>query len=181
MRSIARTALPVVGAALTIVGAVTFAASSGRAQTRPAPTAESAFAAAQAAQVATVTFQQDSIGLHDLEEDLAAGRPAPSYARGRIRRARIAIQATQWPDAMQAKAADFVATAQKIEGALLAEDWTTAAPLAKTLHDAGHDLSDMAYTWLGSLAGAPAAASTTPDSAGPDGHSHSPSEGASHP
>lgn len=111
--------------------------------------AEMAYMVAQKAQVAQTTYHLDKAGLHDLDVAVAAGTIPPG-ALGNVRRARIAVQATEWPEALKAMATDQVATMKALEAAIRAEDLAAAAAPAKKAHDLGHDLSAAVYAWLDS-------------------------------
>lgn len=102
---------------------------------------------AQKAQVMAVTFQLDKSGFHDLDESLAAGT-LPAGALGPVRRARVATEATEWPSALRDTAMKLVHHMKDLEEAIRAEDVAKAAPLAKEVHDVGHDLSAAVYSWL---------------------------------
>ena len=133
--------------ALAAIGHATPAAS--------ADEAENAMRMAQKAQVMAVTFQLDKSGFHDLDESLAAGT-MPSGALGNVRRARIALMATDWPEAMHELARELGGHMMELEQALRAEDVAGAAPHAKKVHDVGHDLSTAVYTMLSTGQAAPA-------------------------
>jgi len=109
--------------------------------------ADNAFVMAQKAQVAHATYQLDSAGLHAIDEGSKAGT-IPAGALGTVRRARIAVQATEWPDALKPMAAEQVANMKLLEEALRTEDPSKAVELAAKVHDGGHDLSAAVYTWL---------------------------------
>lgn len=162
MLSFKRMVLPVASATLALFGITAVTVSSSRAQQRPAPTVEQAYQAAQVAQVAHAVYQMDNSGLHDLDEATQAGR-IPAGSLGRVRRIRIIAAATQWPEALQAKAKEFVEHAARLERALEAGDAAAAAPDAKEVHELGHEISNMAYQWLAALAGG---------STGGDRHDH---------
>ena len=117
--------------------------------------AENAMRMAQKAQVIAVTFQLDKSGFHDLDESLAAGT-MPSGALGNVRRARIALVATDWPEAMHETVRELGGHMMALEEALRAEDVAGAAPHAKKVHDVGHDLSAAVYTMLSTGQAAPA-------------------------
>jgi len=106
-----------------------------------------AYMIAQKAQVAHTTYQLDTAGLHALDVESNAGK-IPSGALGNVRRARIAVQATEWPEALKASATGVVTTMKSLEEAIRTEDPAQVAPLAKKAHDDGHDLSAAVYTWL---------------------------------
>jgi hypothetical protein len=153
MQTFRRILLPVAGAALAAVVVAGFTVAGVRSQQTHAPaTADEAMAAAQTAQVAIAVYHMDNAGLHDLDEASAAGRIPPG-ALGRVRRARIVTAATQWPDSIAPKAREFVEHAQRLEAALTAENAQAAAPDAHELHELGHEISDMVYSWLASLSG----------------------------
>ena len=107
-----------------------------------------AMMAAQKAQVIATTFQLDKSGFHDLDVATNAGQPAPSGALGNVRRARVALKATEWPEPLKATAAELDGHMQRLDDALRNEDWAAAAEPAEKVHDVGHDLSAMAYQWL---------------------------------
>jgi hypothetical protein len=109
--------------------------------------AEAAYMVAQKAQVAQATFQLDSAGLHDIDEGAKAGT-IPAGALGAVRRARIAVQATEWPEALKDMAAAQVATMKALEEAIRTEDAAQVVEPATKAHDDGHDLSAAVYTWL---------------------------------
>ena len=106
------------------------------------------YQAAVKAQVIAVTFQLDTSGFHDLEDSTAAG-VIPRGALGNVRRARIATQATDWPDPLREKATELVSHMMALEDGLRAEDPGVAAQPARHVHEVGHDLSTLVYTWLG--------------------------------
>lgn len=110
-------------------------------------TSDQAYMLAQKAAVSQATYQQDTAGLHALDEASNAGT-IPSGSLGRVRRARIAVQAAEWPEPLKADAMHFVETLKQLEEALRTEDAAKVAPVAKKAHDDGHDLSAAAYTWL---------------------------------
>jgi hypothetical protein len=111
--------------------------------------ADNAFMLAQKAQVAHAIFQLDSAGLHAIDEGAHAGTIPPG-ALGTVRRARIAVQATEWPDALKDMAMGQVADMKALEEAIRTEDPAKVAEPAAKVHDGGHDLSDAVYTWLDS-------------------------------
>jgi len=136
----------VAGVALTLATVATPAS--------PAAAQMDAFAVAQKAQAIATIYQLDKSGFHDMDVSLTAGT-MPAGALGTVRRARIAHQATSWPDALQEHAKALTAKMMEFEEALRAEDVGKSAPLAKEVHDIEHDFSAEVYTWL---TGAPAAA-----------------------
>lgn len=155
MRFLKRFALPIVGLTLVAAGAVSLEVTSGLAQTRQQATPDDAMRAAQVAQVALAVFQMDSANLHAIDVDTTAGA-IPSGALGRVRKARIVVQATSWPESLQSQVREYVEHSLALETALAAEDAAAAAPDAKAVHDIGHDISNAAYTWLATTSGAPA-------------------------
>jgi hypothetical protein len=128
----------VAGVAITVatIGLVASPASAN--QTDPA---------AQKAQVIATTFQLDTSKLHDIEEQAKAGTIL-SGALGYVRRARIATQATEWPEGLKSMATTLVADMRTLEEAIRTEDATKVAEPATKVHDGGHDLSAAVYTWL---------------------------------
>ncbi len=109
--------------------------------------AENAYMVAQKAQVGATTFQLDKSSLHDIDVQAAAGTIMPG-ALGNVRRARIAVQATEWPEALKPLATDLIADMKTLEEAIRSEDASKVAEPAKKVHDVGHDLSAAVYTWL---------------------------------
>jgi len=120
-------------------------------QVRPvgADQADNAFMLAQKAQVAHATYQLDSAGLHAIDDGAKAGTIPPG-ALGTVHKARIAVQATEWPDGLKDLAMDQVASMKTLEEAIRTEDPAKVAEPAARVHDSGHDLSDAVYTWLDS-------------------------------
>ena len=110
-------------------------------------TGDQAYMLAQKAAVNHATYQQDMAGLHALDEASNAGTIPPG-ALGNVRRARIAVQAVEWPEPLKENATHFVDTMKQLEEAIRTEDPARVAPLARKAHDDGHDLSAAAYTWL---------------------------------
>ncbi len=114
---------------------------------RPAEAQQDLALAAQKAQVMAVIYQLDSAGLHDLDVKLNNGEFVAG-ALGRVRRARIATQATQWPQEVQPMATELVQHLQALEGTLRDEDVAAAARPVTAAHDVEHNLSDKVYGWL---------------------------------
>jgi hypothetical protein len=110
-------------------------------------TGDQAYAIAVKAAVNHATYQLDTAGLHALDDASNAGT-IPSGALGSVRRARIAVQAAEWPEPLKAKAMSVVDTMKQLEEAIRSEDAAMVAPVAKKAHDDGHDLSAAVYTWL---------------------------------
>ncbi len=138
--------------ALTAAGfaagvAMTVATFGATAQPVVADQAEMAYMVAQKAQVAQTTYHLDKAGLHDLDVAAAAGT-IPAGALGNVRRARIAVQSTEWPEAMKAMAMEQIETMKALEEAIRSEDAAKVAEPAKKAHDLGHDLSAAVYAWL---------------------------------
>ena len=109
--------------------------------------AENAYMVAQKAQVAHTTYQLDNAGLHAIDVDANAGT-ITAGALGKVRQARIGLQATEWPEALKEMASSQVTTMKALEAAIRSEDAAQVTPLAKKAHDDGHDLSAAVYTWL---------------------------------
>ena len=135
----------VAGVAMTVV---TLGQVAPTASASPTEQHNDAMMAAQKAQVIATTFQLDKSGLHDIDVATNAGQPAPSGALGNVRRARVALKATEWPEPLKATAAELDGHLQRLDDALRNEDWAAAAEPAEKVHDVGHDLSAMAYQWL---------------------------------
>jgi hypothetical protein len=103
--------------------------------------------AAQKAQVIATTFQLDKSNFHDIDVQAAEGKMYPG-ALGYVRRARIAAQATDWPDGLKPAATGLIADMKTLEEAIRTEDPAKVAEPAKKVHDVGHDLSAAVYSWL---------------------------------
>ncbi|MDP8922100.1 MAG: hypothetical protein M3O34_04400 [Chloroflexota bacterium] len=135
----------VAGVALTLV---TVAQVAPTVSASPSNQHNDAMMAAQKAQVIATTFQLDKSGFHDIDVATNAGQPAPAGALGNVRRAHVALKATDWPDPLRATATELDGHMQRLEEALRNEGWSAAAEPAEKVHDVGHDLSAMAYQWL---------------------------------
>jgi hypothetical protein len=127
--------------AVTIGSAVTPAAAN------PASQMDAGSMAAQKAQVIATTYQLDTSKLHDIEEQSKAGTILPG-ALGYVRRARIAAQATDWPEALKPMATDLVTNMKTLEDAIRTEDASKVVDPANKVHEGGHDLSAAVYNWL---------------------------------
>ena len=113
----------------------------------PATAQQDVLSAIQRTQAMAVIYQLDTTGFHDLEVDLSSGQ-VPAGALGKVRRARIAAQATNWPGEVASDAASMVEAMQQLESGLRDEDASKAQPPAKEVHDLEHDLSTKMYAWL---------------------------------
>jgi hypothetical protein len=114
---------------------------------------------AQRAQVMTVIYQLDNAGFHGLDEKVTAGE-IPAGALGLVRRARIAAQATMWPESLHGTATQLIEELTHLESAVRDEDVARAKGPAHEVHELGHGISDQAYSWL---SGAPSTPSLTHD------------------
>lgn len=103
--------------------------------------------ALQRTQLMAVTYQLDTAGFHDLDERLSAGTFVPG-ALGRVRRARIATEAAEWPGVMEETVKTAVEQMRALEDALRDEDVQRAAGPAHEVHELTHQMSDMAYATL---------------------------------
>jgi hypothetical protein len=110
--------------------------------------AHAAHEAAMKAQVLAVIYQIDTVGLHDLDESVEAGT-IPSGSLGRVRRSRIAVEAVAWPEGLRETANKLKEHLNQLESAVRDENVDAAKDPAHEAHDVGHDLSDLAYGWLG--------------------------------
>ena len=135
----------VAGVAMTLV---TLGQVAPPASAAPTEQRDDAMMAAQKAQIIATTFQLDKSGFHDLDVATNAGQQAPSGALGNVRRARVALKATDWPESMKATVTELDGHMQRLDDALRNEDWAAAAEPAEKVHDVAHDLSAMAYQWL---------------------------------
>lgn len=126
---------------------MTVATIGGGASPVGADQAENAYMIAQKSQVASTTYHLHKAGLHDMDVAATEGKIMPG-ALGAARRARIAVQATDWPEALKPMAAEQVEIMKQLEEAIRSEDASKVAAPAKAAHDKGHDLSAAVYTWL---------------------------------
>ena len=124
---------------------------------------DAALVAAQKAQVIATTFQLETSNLHDIEEQSKAGTIMPG-ALGYVRRARIATQATDWPEGLKPMATALVADMRALEEAIRTEDASKVVEPATKVHNVGHDLSAAVYPWLET--------GRAPDSGHGHGHGH---------
>ena len=127
--------------------AMTVAAIGSAASPASAQMPDAGMMAAQKAQVIATTYQLDTSKLHDIEEQSKAGTILPG-ALGYVRRARIAAQATEWPDGLKPMATELVANMKTLEEAIRSEDASKVVDPATKVHEGGHDLSAAVYTWL---------------------------------
>jgi hypothetical protein len=126
---------------------MTVATIGGTASPVGADQAENAYMIAQKAQVNHATFQLDTAGLHGIDVQAAEGKVVAG-SLGAVRRARISVQATDWPAALKPMAAEQVEIMKTLEEAIRSEDASKVAAPAKAAHDKGHDLSAAVYSWL---------------------------------
>ena len=126
---------------------LTVATIGGTASPVGADQAENAYMIAQKAQVNHATFQLDTAGLHGIDVAAAEGKVVAG-SLGAVRRARIAVQATDWPAALKPMAGEQVEIMTGLEEAIRSEDASKVAAPAKAAHDKGHDLSAAVYSWL---------------------------------
>src|SRR3954467_10019770 len=112
-----RSKIALIGAGFVAGVAMTLFTIGATAQPVAADQAESAYMLAQKAAVAHAIYQLDSAGLHGIDEGAKAGTIPPG-ALGTIRRARIAVQMAEWPDALKDMAMDQVAAMKTLEDAL---------------------------------------------------------------
>lgn len=103
--------------------------------------------AALKALLLAVSDQVREAGLHDLDESIAGGK-IPTGALGKVRRARVAVDAVVWPTTLQETAKKLSGELARLEPALRDESVERAATPAKNAHEAGDDLSDQVYGWL---------------------------------
>jgi len=142
-----RTKIVLTAAGFVAGVAMTVAAIGSAASPASAQMPDAGMMAAQKAQVIATTYQLDTSKLHDIEEQSKAGTIL-SGALGYVRRARIAAQATEWPDGLKPMATTLVADMKTLEEAIRSEDASKVVDPATKVHEGGHDLSAAVYTWL---------------------------------
>jgi glutamine synthetase len=94
-------------------------------------------------------FVLDTAGFHGIAESLAAGDPIDPTALGAVTRVHKILSSTEWPAELHEAVEHFLATLEEFKSALGADDAAAAAPLAETVHDEAHELSEMVDGWLG--------------------------------
>ena len=126
---------------------VTLTSLTGTASPVGADQAENAYMLAQKGQVSATTYQLDMVGLHKIWDDSQVGT-ITAGALGNVRRSRIAIQATEWPHALEPMAKEQVEAMKALEEAIRTEDAAKVVAPSEKAHNHGHDLSATVYTWL---------------------------------
>ena len=107
----------------------------------------------QAGMVATLNLLDD-VGFHELNMTIDVDQIAPAGTVGTIRTALRAVAATDWPDDLDADAADFQAKLDSFLDSLLADEMGAAlVDMSLVAHDGYHDFSDMGWTYLADQAG----------------------------
>lgn len=83
-------------------------------------------------------------GLHGVDESVNDNGEIPDGAAGPISRAILAMQATNWPDDLQADADAVLDVLHKLVEALGDGNVEAAGPVATEAHELGHDFADAA-------------------------------------
>jgi len=99
--------------------------------------------------VAMAQFVMDTAGFHGIAESLAAGEPIDPGSLSAATRVHKILASTEWPAELNEAVEHFVATLGEFEAALEADDAAAATPLAETVHDEQHELSETIDGWLG--------------------------------
>ena len=99
--------------------------------------------------LAMAQFVMDTAGFHGIAESLAAGDPIDPTALGAITRVHKVLSSTAWPEELHEALDHFLATLEEFQAALEADDAAAAAPLAETVHDEQHELSESIDGWMG--------------------------------
>ena len=97
----------------------------------------------------------DGAGLHAIDEAANEEGTVDAGASGGVSRAIMAVAATTWPDELQATAGELVATLQELHEALDTADAAVVGPAATAAHDAQHDFSEEARTYISEAVGLP--------------------------
>lgn len=105
--------------------------------------------ASGANEVATAIYLLDNAGLHDLDDRLNGEGTIEASDSGRVARVARLLTATTWPAALATTAMSTTVVLNDLAAALAEDDLETAAALATTAHDLGHDLSHATEHWLG--------------------------------
>lgn len=96
----------------------------------------------------------DGVGFHGIDMVLSSESPTINLAwLGKIRNARIAVAAIEWPDEFHFKAGSFADAAGRLVTALGEDDVATAVAPSADVHGAWHALSDAGWSWLATTAG----------------------------
>jgi len=110
--------------------------------------------AASNGDILAALYNMDAVGFHGIDEGLRApSAKIDSQWLGKTKNARIAVAATTWPKDLEPQAKAFVEASGKLVAALEQDDAAGAAAPAKEAHEAQHDLSADAYTYLAGKAG----------------------------
>ncbi len=109
-------------------------------------------AAGSANEVTTAIYLLDNAGLHDLDERLNGEGTIAAGDSGNVASVARLLAAVTWPDALSTAAMSTTVVLNDLAAALADDDLETAAALATTAHDVGHNLSHAAEHWLGELA-----------------------------
>ncbi|MGH2620748.1 MAG: hypothetical protein ACRDHG_09290, partial [Anaerolineales bacterium] len=102
--------------------------------------------------IAMAQFVADTAGFHGIAESLAAGDPIDPSALAAATRVHKILSSTEWPAELSEAVEHFLATLAEFQAALEADDAAAATPLAETVHDEQHELSEMIDGWLGTAA-----------------------------
>jgi len=99
--------------------------------------------------VAMAQFVMDTAGFHGIAESLAAGDPIDLSALGVVTRVHKILSSTEWPAELHEAVNNFLGRLQEFHASLEVDDAAAAAPLAETVHDEAHQLSEMIDGWMG--------------------------------
>jgi len=99
--------------------------------------------------VAMAQFVMDTAGFHGIAESLAAGEPIDPSSVSAATRVHKILSSTEWPAELHEDVEQFLATLGELQAALEADDPAAATPLAETVHDEQHELSESIDGWLG--------------------------------
>lgn len=96
----------------------------------------------------------DAAAFHAMDEGLnkPGGTIDPQWL-GRVTHSRIAVASVAWPKELQEDAKTFTDAAATLATALEADNSSTAAPAAKTAHEAQHELSTKGWEGLAKATG----------------------------
>lgn len=99
-------------------------------------------------EVVTAIYLLDNAGLHDLDDRLNGDGTIEASDSGRVARVARLLTAVTWPDGLATTAMSTTVTLTELAAALADDDRETAAALATTAHDLGHELSHAMEHWL---------------------------------
>jgi len=103
-------------------------------------------------EVGTAIYLLDNAGLHDLDDRLNGEGTIEASDSGQVARVARLLGAVTWPADLATTAMSTTVVLNDLATALADDDLESAAALATTAHDLGHELSHATEHWLGEAA-----------------------------